>query len=102
MTDPALPNRSSEDEPPDDRQPVHREQSIRRLTKVEHHLEDMLLHLDAAVDEAGFMIAEDFDRIFGSVTGQGNGKRGHCQNTINAMLRDVRRELAKLDALEVV
>lgn len=57
-------------------------QTIRRLTKVEEHLESMILHLDAAQDEAGFMIAADFDRVFGSVTGQGNSKFAHAQNAI--------------------
>jgi hypothetical protein len=64
-------------------------------------MESMLLHLDAAADEAGFMIAQDFDRVFGGGIGTGNLAQDRARNCINAMLRGIRRELAKLDALEV-
>jgi hypothetical protein len=73
---------------------------IRKLAGIEGHLASALLHLDAAADEAGFMIAADFDRVFGGGE-SGNRSRDHAQSSINAMLRGIRRELAKLDALEV-
>ena len=76
-------------------------QAIRMLAKVEQHLESMILHLDAAYDEALPLLAVEFDELFGSVTGHGLGKRDHTVNAINAMLRAVRKHLAKLGALEV-
>jgi len=73
----------------------------RVLGKIEQHLESMILHLDAAYDEATPMLVAEFDAIFGSVTGTGLGKRDAAANHIHAMLRVVRKQLAKLGAIEV-
>lgn len=76
--------------------------AVRRLSAVENHLQSMRLHLDAAVDEAGGINAQDYDRIFGSAMKIGAGNRNQAINIIAAMLREVRSQLHKLGAIEVV